>query len=89
MGGGSERTEAAFNASNGYVRYLTDPPGSPTPANEYVFSQSLTTSRTATRPRASIRGAPSKGHPYGTPILGPDGKPVIARHRPSRTPRPC
>ena len=74
----------AYNASNGYVRYLADPPRSSTPANEYVFSQS-DYSNYGNAPKGEICGAPSPGHPYGTPILGSDGKPVIARHRPEDT----
>ena len=74
----------AYDASNGYVRYLADSPGSATPANEYVFSQS-DYSNYGNAPKGDICGPPSTGHPYGTPILGSDGKPVIARHRPEDT----
>ena len=74
----------AYNASNGYVRYMRDPAGSATPADEYVFSQS-DYSNYGNAPKGDICGAPSPGHPYGTPILGPDGQPVIARHRPEDT----
>jgi hypothetical protein len=74
----------AYNASNGYVRYLTDPAGSATPADEYVFSQS-DYSNYGNAPKGDICGPPSAGHPYGTPILGADGQPIIARHRPEDT----
>jgi hypothetical protein len=84
MVAGPKGPKPAYNASNGYVRYLTDPAGSPTPADEYVFSQS-DYSNYGNAPRGDICGPPSTGHPYGTPILGADGKPVIARHRPEDT----
>jgi hypothetical protein len=74
----------AYNASNGYVRYLRDPAGSPHPADEYVYSQS-SYSNYGNAPTGDICGAPSPGHPYGTPILDSSGKPVIARHRPLDT----
>jgi len=69
----------AYNASNGYVRYLRDPN-----ADEYVFSQSAY-SNYGNAPTGDICGAPSAGHPYGTPILDANGNPVIARHRPLDT----
>jgi hypothetical protein len=69
----------AYNASNGYVRYLRDPN-----ADEYVFSQSDYSSY-GNAPTGDICGAPSAGHPYGTPILDSHGVPVIARHRPLDT----
>jgi hypothetical protein len=69
----------AYNASNGYVRYLRDPN-----ADEYVFSQS-DYSNYGNAPTGDICGAPSAGHPYGTPILDANGNPVIARHRPLDT----
>ncbi len=74
----------AYNASNGYVRYMRDPAGSATPADEYVFSQS-DYSNYGNAPTGDICGAPSPGHPYGTPILDAHGNPVIARHRPEDT----
>jgi hypothetical protein len=69
----------AYNASNGYVRYLRDPT-----ADEYVFSQS-NYSNYGNAPVGDICGAPSPGHPYGLPILDSNGHPVIARHRPLDT----
>jgi hypothetical protein len=69
----------AYNASNGYVRYLRDPN-----ADEYVFSQS-DYANYGNAPTGDICGAPSAGHPYGTPILDANGNPVIARHRPLDT----
>jgi hypothetical protein len=84
MVAGPDGPKPAYNASNGYVRYLTDPAGSATPADEYVFSQS-DYSNYGNAPKGDICGPPSQGHPYGTPILGPDGQPVIARHRPEDT----
>ncbi len=74
----------AYNASNGYVRYMRDPAGSATPADEYAFSQS-SYSNYGNAPTGVTCGAPSPGHPYGTPILDASGKPVIARHRPLDT----
>jgi hypothetical protein len=74
----------AFNASNGYVRYMRDSAGSATPADEFVFSQS-DYSNYGNAPTGDICGAPSPGHPYGTPILDAHGNPVIARHRPEDT----
>ncbi len=69
----------AYNASNGYVRYLRDPN-----ADEYVYSQSAY-SNYGNAPKGDICGAPSAGHPYGTPLLDSSGKPIIARHRPLDT----
>src|SRR5205807_1722777 len=74
----------AYNASNGYVGYLRDRAGSAHPADEYVFSQS-NYSNYGNAPKGDICGAPSAGHPYGTPDLDANGKPVIARHRPLDT----
>ena len=74
----------AYNASNGYVQYLRDPAGSPQPADEYMYSQSRY-SDYGNAPKGDICGAPSLGHPYGTPILDANGNPVIARHRPLDT----
>ncbi|MFL5822810.1 MAG: hypothetical protein ACJ764_05140 [Solirubrobacteraceae bacterium] len=74
----------AYGASNGYVRYFRDLAGSRSPADEYVFSESGYASY-GNAPKGDICGAPSLRHPYGTPILGSDGKPVIARHRPADT----
>ncbi len=84
MVAGPNGPKPAYNASNGYVRYLRDPAGSPTPADEYVFSQS-DYSNYGNAAKGDICGAPSLGHPYGTPILDSSGKPVIARHRPLDT----
>jgi hypothetical protein len=69
----------AYDASNGYVRYARD-----ANADEYVFSQS-DYSNYGNAPTGDICGAPSKGHQYGMPMLGTDGKPEIARHRPLDT----
>jgi hypothetical protein len=74
----------AYNASNGYVRFQRDAPGSATPADEFAFSQS-DYSNYGNAPKGIICGAPSLGHPYGTPILDSAGNPVIARHRPLDT----
>jgi len=54
------------------------------PADEYGFSQSDYSSY-GNAPKGDICGAPSPGHPYGTPILDAHGNPVIARHRPLDT----
>jgi hypothetical protein len=70
----------AYTAANGYLRYTRD-----ANADEYVFSQS-DYSNYGNAPTGVTCGAPSPGHPYGTPILDPKtGKPVIARHRPLDT----
>jgi hypothetical protein len=81
---GPKGPKPAYNASNGYVRYQRDAPGTATPANEYAFSES-DYSNYGNAAKGETCGAPSPGHPYGTPILGSDGKPVIARHRPEDT----
>jgi hypothetical protein len=74
----------AYTAANGYVRYLRDPAGSATPADEFVYSQSKY-SNYGNAPKGDICGAPSPGHPYGTPLLDSSGNPIIARHRPEDT----
>ncbi len=84
MVAGPKGPKPAYNASNGYVRYLQDPAGSATPADEYVFSQS-DYSNYGNAPKGEICGAPSPGHPYGTPLLDSNGNPIIARHRPEDT----
>jgi hypothetical protein len=84
MVAGPHGPKPAYTASNGYVRYARDAPGSAQPADELVFSQSNYSSY-GNAPKGDICGAPSAGHPYGTPILDSSGKPVIARHRPLDT----
>ncbi len=84
MVAGPHGPRPAYTAANGYVRYMRDPAGSKTPADEYVFSQS-DYSNYGNAPTGDICGAPSRGHPYGTPILDSGGKPEIARHRPLDT----
>ncbi|HEV3129330.1 MAG TPA: hypothetical protein VGY32_10130, partial [Solirubrobacteraceae bacterium] len=84
MVAGPHGPKPAYNASNGYVRYARDAPGSAQPADEFVFSQSNYSSY-GNAPKGDICGAPSAGHPYGTPILDSSGKPAIARHRPLDT----
>jgi hypothetical protein len=79
MVAGPSGPKPAYDASNGYVRYLRDPN-----ADEYVYSQSSYSSY-GNAPKGDICGAPSPGHPYGTPILDAKGAPVIARHRPLDT----
>lgn len=69
----------AYNASNGYVRYLRDPN-----ADEFVYSQSAYANY-GNAPKGEICGAPSPGHPFGTPLLDSSGHPIIARHRPLDT----
>jgi hypothetical protein len=81
---GPHGPKPAYNASNGYVRYLQDPAGSATPADEYTFSQS-DYSNYGNAAKGDICGAPSPGHPYGTPLLDSNGNPIIARHRPEDT----
>jgi hypothetical protein len=84
MVAGTDGPKPHYGASNGYLRYLRDGAGSAKPADEYAFSQS-NYSNYGNAARGVTCGAPSPGHPYGTPILDANGQPVIARHRPLDT----
>ena len=64
------------------LRPLPPRPAVATPADEYVYSQSAY-SNYGNAPKGDICGAPSPGHPYGTPLLDSNGNPIIARHRPA------